>query len=173
MASVFDGDAEALFDMIGDAAVDEFVRDALWCAAVTLTRRGRIAADAMAHFLVRFDDERLAPSPDMAWYGWLQAIADLGLVELAPRVVPLWRDGRLPENILEPEDFEADLAAAVAGHPDRQREGLIDDIAADLAWVDWRGTPEPVINPMRHVGRNDPCPCGSGRKAKKCCLRSS
>ena len=22
----------------------------------------------------------------------------------------------------------------------------------------------------RHVGRNDPCPCGSGRKFKKCCL---
>ncbi|RWK45049.1 MAG: hypothetical protein EOR45_38715, partial [Mesorhizobium sp.] len=24
--------------------------------------------------------------------------------------------------------------------------------------------------PWRHVGRNDPCPCGSGKKAKKCCL---
>lgn len=23
----------------------------------------------------------------------------------------------------------------------------------------------------RHVGRNDPCPCGSGKKFKKCCLR--
>ncbi len=27
-----------------------------------------------------------------------------------------------------------------------------------------------VINPYRHVGRNDPCPCGSGKKFKKCCL---
>ncbi len=25
-------------------------------------------------------------------------------------------------------------------------------------------------NPFRDVGRNDPCPCGSGRKFKKCCL---
>ena len=25
--------------------------------------------------------------------------------------------------------------------------------------------------PPRSVGRNDPCPCGSGRKYKKCCLR--
>ena len=25
-------------------------------------------------------------------------------------------------------------------------------------------------NPWRHVGRNDPCPCGSGKKFKKCCL---
>ncbi|MCK4749473.1 MAG: SEC-C domain-containing protein, partial [Bacteroidales bacterium] len=23
------------------------------------------------------------------------------------------------------------------------------------------------------VGRNDPCPCGSGEKYKKCCLRKS
>jgi hypothetical protein len=29
--------------------------------------------------------------------------------------------------------------------------------------------PEPARNPHRHVGRNDPCPCGSGKKFKKCC----
>ena len=27
-----------------------------------------------------------------------------------------------------------------------------------------------VTNPLRDVGRNDPCPCGSGSKFKKCCL---
>jgi uncharacterized protein YecA (UPF0149 family) len=32
-----------------------------------------------------------------------------------------------------------------------------------------RGTWEPVT-PADAVGRNDPCPCGSGRKYKKCCL---
>jgi len=29
---------------------------------------------------------------------------------------------------------------------------------------------EPVANPFRNVGRNDQCPCGSGKKFKKCCL---
>ena len=24
-----------------------------------------------------------------------------------------------------------------------------------------------------HIGRNDPCPCGSGRKYKRCCLEKS
>jgi uncharacterized protein len=28
----------------------------------------------------------------------------------------------------------------------------------------------PHVNPLRHVGRNDPCPCGSGKKYKKCCI---
>lgn len=29
---------------------------------------------------------------------------------------------------------------------------------------------EPFKNLTRSVGRNDPCPCGSGKKFKKCCL---
>jgi uncharacterized protein YecA (UPF0149 family) len=32
------------------------------------------------------------------------------------------------------------------------------------------GTPqEPVRRAEPKVGRNDPCPCGSGKKFKKCC----
>lgn len=27
-----------------------------------------------------------------------------------------------------------------------------------------------ITNPLKHIGRNDPCPCGSGKKFKKCCL---
>jgi uncharacterized protein YecA (UPF0149 family) len=51
------------------------------------------------------------------------------------------------------EDFEADAAS----DPFPEAPWLIAD--------------EPVINPWRHVGRNDPCPCGSGKKAKRCCLK--
>jgi hypothetical protein len=31
--------------------------------------------------------------------------------------------------------------------------------------------PEPLVGDREKVGRNDPCPCGSGRKYKKCCGR--
>lgn len=27
----------------------------------------------------------------------------------------------------------------------------------------------PYVRPETKVGRNDPCPCGSGKKHKKCC----
>jgi uncharacterized protein len=41
-------------------------------------------------------------------------------------------------------------------------------------WLDRRAdTPpqeHPIINSEPKVGRNDPCPCGSGKKYKKCCL---
>jgi hypothetical protein len=29
----------------------------------------------------------------------------------------------------------------------------------------------PIVNEQPKVGRNDPCPCGSGKKYKKCCLK--
>jgi uncharacterized protein len=31
--------------------------------------------------------------------------------------------------------------------------------------------PSPMAEQTEHVGRNDPCPCGSGKKYKKCCGR--
>ncbi len=31
--------------------------------------------------------------------------------------------------------------------------------------------PEPIRNRNEKVGRNDPCPCGSGKKFKHCCMR--
>ncbi len=34
------------------------------------------------------------------------------------------------------------------------------------------GKPKPVTRPGSRIGRNDPCPCGSGRKYKKCCMRT-
>ncbi|WXG56080.1 MAG: UPF0149 family protein [Candidatus Sedimenticola sp. (ex Thyasira tokunagai)] len=40
-------------------------------------------------------------------------------------------------------------------------------------WLDRRSDQERVktiVNEAPKVGRNDPCPCGSGKKFKKCCL---
>ena len=34
-------------------------------------------------------------------------------------------------------------------------------------------TVEPIRNRGQKVGRNDPCPCGSGKKYKQCCIRKS
>ena len=30
-------------------------------------------------------------------------------------------------------------------------------------------TPAPVKKQEKQIGRNDPCPCGSGKKYKNCC----
>jgi uncharacterized protein YecA (UPF0149 family) len=80
-------------------------------------------------------------------------------------------------------DFERMLCDAIRapadiGRFERAYLGYIEDVLVELerfpeydpdaaddiaAWA-------PEINPFRHVGRNDLCPCGSGKKFKKCCL---
>ena len=54
---------------------------------------------------------------------------------------------------------------------DRKREKS-DQIKAGLPGADEEPLPEPV-KPIhadgKSVARNDPCPCGSGKKYKKCC----
>lgn len=55
---------------------------------------------------------------------------------------------------------------------DRARTGAMAD--ENDAMADEDGSiydmPYTASNPYRDVGRNDPCPCGSGKKFKKCCL---
>jgi len=190
-AGMFNRDAESLFAVIADRSVEEYVREALFGAATYLTWEGRIERDRMREFVARFHAEKLADDDDYAWIGWLNAIALLGWRDLAPLYERAWEDGRVDADLLSKQEFESDLTEAERNPGDIERLkrfnlGYIDDVIDALAWTrrsmldedepdasslepGWFPD-EPYINPMRHVGRNDPCPCGSGKKAKKCCL---
>lgn len=37
------------------------------------------------------------------------------------------------------------------------------------SFADDPAKPKPITRPGSKIGRNDPCPCGSGKKYKKCC----
>lgn len=43
--------------------------------------------------------------------------------------------------------------------------------AVDSDWLDGIIAQQPYIREQPKIGRNDPCPCGSGKKYKKCCGR--
>ena len=47
-----------------------------------------------------------------------------------------------------------------------QQQAAIDGTQADRK-------PQPIRNRDQRVGRNDPCPCGSGKKYKRCCGRGA
>jgi hypothetical protein len=112
------------------------------------------------------------------------------LVEFEPLVREAFRLGFIDEMSTSLKDFEEDLKNACAGRPllPRQRKeyepfgDVIDELsgwdcfkpkqhrdqlASSLRPDPW---PMPAHNPFRNVGRNDPCPCGSGKKFKKCCI---
>ena len=192
VTGVFDGDIDDLFALMIDSAIDGFIREALFGAATFLTWERRIERERMQGFLVRFYEERPAEYDDQAWAGWLQAIALLGLRDLVPLVDNAWREDRMPEWVISRRKFDDDLAEAERAPDDIDRFtqfnlGYIEDVIVSLdwtrrtkevfdeddevpPWADFAYPNEPIRNPWRHVGRNDPCPCGSGKKAKKCCL---
>jgi uncharacterized protein len=194
VAGVFDGNPQELIAVIADPSLDDFLRWQLFGALAFLTQVGRIDRAETIRFLHRFDDERLAVAGDVAWEGWGQAVVLLGLREMAEGVQAACRDGRIPEDISGPEWFEEMLRRAEADPQNLtrftdERLGYIEDLLAELDWVPHPGDAdedagregasldedvlEPARNPLRGVGRNDPCPCGSGKKFKKCCLAVS
>ncbi|HTB41498.1 MAG TPA: DUF1186 domain-containing protein [Reyranella sp.] len=192
LVGVFDGDADALFEAIADQDRDELVRASLLRAATFLTWEGRIDRAVMVAFLVRFGSGELAVETEFVWHGWVDAIALLGLRHLEPLVTQALAKGLIDEFIFERDEFDASLERAERNPAEISRftdvgMGHLDDVLNILRDFDAQDdeqdeeasarfesvkdmSDQPVINPFRHVGRNDPCPCGSGKKAKRCCL---
>lgn len=187
---VFNGDTEALFDAIVDLRLDEYVRSALLGAATFLTWEGRIERAQMVGFLGRFYAGKTTPDGEMAWSAWATAVALLGLRVMQPAVKMAFDSKAIAENLIDWPTIEDMFAQAEQAPGDIERFegeylGYIADVAETLERFEGGNLQprdnsasernsfdpiEPVINPWRHVGRNDPCPCGSGKKAKRCCL---
>lgn len=180
VANVFDGDAAPLQALLCDPAGEESSRMTLFGTLAFLTWDGRIPMEDTRAFLERFDGMRPLRPGDAGWHGWEATVAHLGLADLLPLVAAAHADGRLLGDMAGPEWCAEGVSRALAedrdparfeddmlgylGHPLDELGELLSDGGED-------GPPtEPVRNPLRAVGRNDPCPCGSGKKHKKCCL---
>jgi Protein of unknown function (DUF1186)/SEC-C motif len=190
MAAVFDGDPQPLYDIILDPQADEFVRWAMCDALAIVTLEGELPRSEATRFLAAcFTDLRPAGNC-CVWEGWQTAVAALGLAELRPQVKQAFERGWIDPSSLSFEDFEEDLNATLQS-PDgpewfiRQNRPFTDVVETLSSWAFAAETepphdaaaaghslwnPEQVFNRFRNVGRNDPCPCGSGKKFKKCCL---
>lgn len=52
-----------------------------------------------------------------------------------------------------------------------RERGEFKKIGEDWRYVDGNMVSGPPVRKERKIGRNEPCPCGSGKKYKKCCGR--
>ena len=105
-----------------------------------------------------------------------------GYVRGVQLAADLWSTGGLEMDILlmpilaftGESDWRAhDLSSDV--EIDNIRNAITPNVRAIHAyWLARReghvSSPEPARRSQPSVGRNDPCPCGSGKKFKKCCL---
>jgi Protein of unknown function (DUF1186)/SEC-C motif len=191
MAQVFDGDPEPLYQVILDPHADEYVRASMCGVVAMVTLRGELPRAEAERFLRACYSDLEPKCECYAWDGWQRAIALLGLAELKPLVRQAFERGYISPSNLGFADFEEDLQRAIK-HPAapwmiEDHYALFDDTVEELSrWAAFspksdveRGhhrywSPDvPAVNPFKGTGRNDPCPCGSGKKFKKCCLNKN
>ncbi len=177
LLSLYPGDLEGLKKLIEAAKADEWGRVAALDCFSALAAHGEIPMDDARAFLASCFETLQPRENHPVWYGWQGCVALLGFAELEPLAARAFRQGLVDKNALAFEDFQAELRAsrAAASLADAFEErGIrpIDDALDALAVFDVEDEApiEPAENKFRNVGRNDPCPCGSGKKYKKCCL---
>jgi hypothetical protein len=93
-------------------------------------------------------------------------LADLHAVEALPTMRKAYRAERVDYTIIgDIEDVEIHMGL----RRDRATPVTYPTLR-DMLFADAKGGEAPGAGPSPKVGRNDPCPCGSGKKYKKCCL---
>ena len=71
------------------------------------------------------------------------------------------------QNMLERLSKRAQASGPGTGSPEPKLAGVKPDLPTNTPAL--KRVPTPVRMTEAKVGRNDACPCGSGKKYKKCC----
>ena len=194
IAGTFDGDLQPLFDAIEDKKADEFARASLMSALVLIAQLHPSQRPAIEDYFRTFRQRCPKASTDVLT-AWMDAIAGLGLEDMSETVREVFDKGLIPKDYCDfghfLEDLESTLNADGSPANRRYQKSLITNAIDELSkWHcysdafltqqkirkvsnDLRVAPwtEALKSPTAPVGRNDPCPCGSGKKFKKCCLQ--
>jgi uncharacterized protein DUF1186/SEC-C motif-containing protein len=195
LASVSGGDISGMTELIENEEANEYVRSAGLTGLLTLCACGTLSRDRLvAYFKGLF--QKLKRTPDGVW-GWLaNGCADIWPGEVMDDIRKAHDDNLIDPSMIGWDDVEEAMAlgqeAAMAKL--QQDYSLVSDVHNEMSW--WycfhenQKPPvrdnfllrdhsslsdfdvfEPIYRGAPKTGRNDPCPCGSGKKYKKCCGR--
>ena len=196
LACIFDGDEVPLRALIENPLADEYARASAGLRTYpALIHAGQITPSEVERYFHQLLDHQLEREPCHVWNNLCSISADLGFAALLPLIQKAFDDDLCDPFFDSLEDMEMRIISS--GDSRWKRDGMpIDDAVAIMeTWVCFdRPSPprpsavipdffkslsemqprssRPVVPPPPKypgVGRNDPCPCGSGRKFKKCC----
>ena len=194
LASVSGGDMSGMAALIENEQANEYVRAVALGGMVSLVAAGQRARDeVMAYFLQLF--QKLDRNPGAHWDGLANVCADLWPQEPFEELRRAYEDGLVDTGSIDWQDLEdaLEMGKQAAMQRARYREPLITNLGKAMAWMqcfhnadrydesqrelegdlieppssEW--TTEPIRRTAPKIGRNEPCPCGSGKKFKKCC----
>jgi hypothetical protein len=194
VAAVCGGDLEPIKRLVLNRDADEFSRGVAVAALALLAVWGEVPRDIIVDYFAWLAREGLERQTNYAWGALAAESADLEAIAVFPDLRPAFDEGFIDPQVIGPaelDEVEASPRGAILARM-KDRHPPIDDIATATAW--WarfemrasnRGAEELALagngtlgdEPMKpyrapqKVGRNELCPCGSGKKYKKCCGR--
>ena len=183
LASVAGGDIQPIQDLVENRQRDPFVRAAALEALLCLVAWNELDASFLADYLAELARRGLERQPSHVWNYLVEAATQCCPAALWPALARAYDEGLVSEFYIGRQEAEEQLRSPLEPRlvALRQNPGLqpITSAAEEMGgWACFQpertvvrqvAPREPVRRPAK-VGRNDPCPCGSGKKYKKCCL---
>ncbi len=197
LASVSGGDISGMTELIENEQANEYVRSVAMDGMVSLVTTGQRTRDeVMAYFLRLF--HKLERKPGAQWDGLAHVCTDIWPQEAIGELQRAYEEGLVDTAAIDWQDVEdaLNLGKQSAMQRGQYRAPLVTDLAEAMGWMqcfherEENGGPDeremdsekevlatlsegytiaPVRRAIPKIGRNEPCPCGSGKKYKKCC----
>lgn len=190
LASVCHDNIEPIKQLVTTYSADEYVRGSALHSLHVLYCEGAISREAIASFLNTLFTVHPIREPDHIWDAACALACNLHLKELLPSIQKAYRDGLIDEDYASLEDIEKDMLVETE-KPILPRQTYITDTVKEMRnWAcfqpktakskpdhsvlesfdyDFDDRSGTIVRAIPKIGRNDPCPCGSGKKYKKCC----
>ena len=185
--ATYNGDWKLMCEVIRRADIDPFVQSGMLDVLAQLYLDGSIEEDGWKAFL-----KEIAGTDGLDPYVYTSAagvITELHFYELLPEIKRLFQEDRIDETVYGTYSEHIDgLFLYEEGEPqfcrksvdtcDRLGNWLGGSVSSDISKEErkkFEEDLEKMLNAQKSkavakVGRNDPCPCGSGKKYKKCCM---
>jgi hypothetical protein len=195
LASVSHGNLGPIRRLIEDPEVNEWVRSAALDALLVLFGKGQLDRDAIMGYLGELFLLKIERKPSFVWSAMVSAACDLYPEELVEEIRQAYDRGLVdPNDVGFPEVEEILKLGKEKTLEDtlKYQKGLIGNVIDETGWwacfheydeedgldMDpfeleddfYSPTVKTVVRQGPKIGRNDLCPCGSGKKYKKCCL---
>jgi hypothetical protein len=186
LASVCGGELEGIQSLIENEDANQWARSAGLGSLVTLAAVGQKSRDEIVSYFASLFRGRLARKWSYVWDALISYSCDLYPAELLDDIERAFEEELVDPSHIGIDDVKHDLAMgkdqALARLADSSHNRLVDDTVAEMGWWNcfqpseparpkpapsW--VPAPIKNTKPKTGRNEPCPCGSGKKYKKCC----
>jgi hypothetical protein len=166
-----------VYGMIGPAAIPALTRylsepaHGVWARISAVSAVGKIGEahpDAREQTVAALTAQlELAEAQDDGLNGFLVSrLLDLDAVESLDTIREAFRKGAVDPMIVgDFQDVEIEMGLRQRRTGPRRDRGPLALLEGE------RALPEPDAAAWARAGRNEPCPCGSGIKYKKCCLK--